>query len=143
MSVNTNHLAVQANLQSVKFAMAKDKASWLALFHDDALVCDPVGKSMFDPDGEGHRGKQAIGDFFENVIAPAPTTMTIGEHRVAGEFACAVPMRASNELGEGVVTHVDMITVYHVDTAGLIVSLHAYWDFAALEAELAELFAVS
>ena len=69
--------------------------------------------------------------------------MTIGEHKMAGEFACAVPMQASNDLGEGVITTVDMITVYHVDEDGLIVSLHAYWDFAALEAELTELFAQS
>ena len=141
MTANSTHLAVQANLRSVEFAMAKDKQKWLALFREDALVCDPVGKSMFDPAGNGHQGKDAIGAFFDNVIEPAPTVMTIGEHRLAGDFACAVPMQASNDLGEGVITTVEMITVYHVDQEGLIMTLHAYWDFAALAAELSELFA--
>jgi len=98
MSNTTEHPAVRANLESVKHAMAKDREAWLALFDDDALVCDPVGKSPLDPDGIGHKGKKAIGDFFDNVIAPAKTTMSIGEHRVAGEFSCAVPMQATNEL---------------------------------------------
>lgn len=137
---NSKHPAVVANLTSVKHAMAKDKKAWLALFRDDAVVCDPVGKSPFDPEGKGHQGKEAIGAFFDNVIAPAQTSMEIGEHRVGGERSCAVPMTASNDLGEGVITAVDMITVYHVDKEGLIESLHAYWDWAALEEQVTQIF---
>ena len=141
MTDNTQHLAVLANRNSVKYAMAKDRTNWLAQFADDALVCDPVGKSMFDPEGNGHRGKQAIGQFFDNVIAPAATTMAIGEHRIAGEFACAVPMQAANDLGEGVQLVVEMITAYEVNPQGLIVSLRAYWDFAGLEQQLTDVLA--
>ena len=35
---------------------AGDREAWLALFSDDAVVEDPVGPSMFDPEGTGHRG---------------------------------------------------------------------------------------
>ena len=49
---------------------ARDREGWLALFTEDAVVEDPIGPSMFDPEGLGHRGKDAIGKFFDNVIAP-------------------------------------------------------------------------
>lgn len=143
-SAPQENLAVRANLESVKYAMAKDREAWLALFDEDALVCDPVGKSPLDPLGCGHKGKQAIASFFDNVIAPASTSMTIGKHRIAGEFSCAVPMQATNQLtgdvGENVSLTVDMITAYTVNQQGLIVSLQAYWDWSALETKMAELF---
>lgn len=142
----SQHLAVKANLASVKHAMAKNRAAWLALYHPDAVVCDPVGVSMFDPTGEGHRGIDAIAAFFDNVIAGANTSMEIGEHRVGGLYTCAVPMRATNDLGESlngqdIQIHVDMISVYKVDEQGLILSLEAYWDWAEMEAKLADIFA--
>jgi len=37
--------------------LRRSKEDWLALFAEDAIVEDPVGTSMFDPDGTGHRGK--------------------------------------------------------------------------------------
>ena len=47
---------------------AGDREAWLALFSDDAVVEDPVGPSMFDPDGKGHHGREAIAAFYDNVI---------------------------------------------------------------------------
>ena len=35
------HLAVEANKNSIRYAMAGDKEAWLALYTDDAVVCDP------------------------------------------------------------------------------------------------------
>jgi hypothetical protein len=54
------HLAVEANRLSIKFAMERNKEAWLALYTDDAVVCDPVGVSLMAPSGEGHHGKEAI-----------------------------------------------------------------------------------
>ncbi len=139
----SNHLAVQANLNSVKAAMARDRETWLALFADDAVVSDPVGVSPFDELGLGHKGKEKITAFFDNVIAHAELDMKIGEHRVAGAHACAVPMTAVNTMSEGPTTTVEMIAVYHVNAEGLITSLHAYWDWAALEEQVAAAFATS
>ena len=57
MSTENSHLAIQANIQSVTLAMKGDREGWLALYADDAVVKDPVGKSPFDAVGDGHRGK--------------------------------------------------------------------------------------
>lgn len=134
------HAAISANLRSIEYAMAKDREAWLALYRNDAVVSDPVGVSPFDPVGDGHVGKEALASFFDNVIAGANVTIVPGEHRVSGEFSCAVPMQAINDLGEGVTATVDMIAVYHVDTQGLIKSMSAYWDWSKLEQQMAEIF---
>ena len=40
------------------------------MFAEDAIVEDPIGPSAFDPEGKGHRGRDAISAFWDNVIAP-------------------------------------------------------------------------
>jgi steroid delta-isomerase len=45
------HPAVAASINSAKFAMARDKASWLALFAEDAFLADPVGPVALRPEG--------------------------------------------------------------------------------------------
>ena len=49
-----------AGKRSREAAIAHDKEAWLANFADDAIVEDPIGPSHFDPEGKGHRGKEAI-----------------------------------------------------------------------------------
>ncbi|NND82409.1 MAG: SnoaL-like domain-containing protein [Gammaproteobacteria bacterium] len=140
MSDNSQHLAVQANLKSIHAAMNKDREGWLALYAEDAIISDPVGKSPLDPEGNGHRGKQAIADFYDNIIAYAEFEMRPGQHLISGEYACAVPMQVINQLGDGVTTSVDLIGVYHVNKEGLITSMNAYWDFGSIEQQLADAF---
>jgi len=41
------------------------KDEWLALFTPDAVVEDPVGPSRLDPAGQGHRGHDGIGRFWD------------------------------------------------------------------------------
>src|SRR4029077_12140599 len=48
----------------------KDRVEWLSLWAPDAVVQDPVGPSPFDPEGNGHRGPEAIAAFYDKVIAP-------------------------------------------------------------------------
>ena len=136
MSKYADHLAVKANLKSVHYSMNKQREDWLALYRDDAIISDPVGVSPLDPEGQGHKGKEAITAFYDNVIAYAQFTMTPGEHLISGDFACAVPMHVVNELGEGVTTEIDLISLYHVDHDGLIISMKAYWDFGVMEQQL-------
>ena len=50
--------------------MARNKEAWLDVFADDAIVEDPIGPSYFDPEGKGHRGKEAISAFYDTAIAP-------------------------------------------------------------------------
>jgi steroid Delta-isomerase len=136
MTAEDLHPAVRANMSSIEYAMAKDKQAWLALYRDDAILRDPVGVSPLDPSGQGHVGKAAIEAFWDKVIAPVRITMIPGLRCPSGAFACAVPMRAETDLGNGRKTMVDMIAVYEVDEEGLIVRMSAYWDWNALQAQL-------
>ncbi len=131
------HPAVTASESSAKFAMAKDKESWLGLFAEDAFLADPVGKSMLDPEGKGHRGKEAIERFWDNAIAKANLTLDASQ-RIACENTCVAVLRATNDLGGGIVTVVDMVGLYEVNEDGKLSSLKVYWDFDKLLAQLKE-----
>ena len=63
-----------AGKRSREAAVARDKEAWLAVFADDAVVEDPIGPSHFDPEGKGHRGKEAIAKFYDMAIAPSELT---------------------------------------------------------------------
>lgn len=136
MADSSTHLAKLANIRSIKYASEKNKDAWLALYHDDAILRDPVGISPLDPSGKGHHGKTAIAQFYDIIIANSNLTMIPGERIASGEFSCAVPMKAINDMGNGIKTEVNMIAVYEVDTAGLIISMNAYWDWSLLQNQL-------
>ncbi|MCU1685798.1 MAG: ketosteroid isomerase [Amycolatopsis sp.] len=107
---------------------AKDE--WLALFAVDAVVEDPVGPSMFDTEGKGHRGVEAISAFWDATIA----------HVQRFDFE----IRDSHASGDGTeVANVGTITTYlpgnyRVDTVGVFVyrvgedglirSMRAFWE---------------
>ncbi|MGB5812790.1 MAG: nuclear transport factor 2 family protein [Polyangiales bacterium] len=129
------HPAVTASERSAEFAMAKDKASWLALFAEDAFLADPVGKSMLDPAGKGHQGKAAIERFWDNIIANANLTL-VASQRIVCDNTCVAVLRATNDMGGGVNTVVDMVGLYEVDEHGKLCSLKVYWDFPKLMAQL-------
>lgn len=123
------HPAQQAAFNSVKNVCAKNKQGWLALFADDAVVQDPVGVSMLDPSGEGHRGKIAIAAFWDMVIEPGQLEVDVRESYPCGS-ECANVATMTNTMQNGMVIKVDLVIVYRVDAAGKIESLKAYWDFA-------------
>ena len=62
---------------------AKDKDAWVANFADDGVVEDPIGPSIFDPEGKGHRGKAAIAAFWDKLIGPNRVFFDLRE-----SFAC-------------------------------------------------------
>ena len=66
----TEHPAHAAGRRSREAVQARDKEAWLAVFADDAIVEDPIGPSAFDPEGKGHRGRDAISAFWDKAIAP-------------------------------------------------------------------------
>ncbi|KAA1194241.1 hypothetical protein F0M18_02055 [Pseudohalioglobus sediminis] len=133
------HLAVAANMKSIEYAMAGDKAAWLALYADDAVVCDPVGVSPMDPTGQGHRGKAAIEQFWDTVIGPATLHITPQRRWISGAHTCCVHQVARNDLGDGKFTDCDMLAVYTVNEEGLITAMSAHWDFDAMMAQLSAL----
>lgn len=130
------HLAVAANKNSIKYAMEGNKAAWLALYSDDAVVCDPVGKSPMDPVGKGHRGLAAIETFWDSVIGPSSIDIRVDKRWTSGDYCCCVAQVARNDLGNGKYTDCDMLAVYEVNAEGLITRMSAHWSWDNMLAQL-------
>ena len=136
---NKTHLAVEANKKSIKYAMEGNKEAWLALYTEDAVVCDPVGISPMDPSGEGHHGKQAIAAFWDAVIGKANLEITVNKRWTSGEYCCCVAQVAKNAVDDGNFTECDMLATYHVNEEGLITSMKAHWSFDDMMDQLGKL----
>lgn len=130
--------AQQAGAESLAAVRAKNKAAWLELFADEAVIQDPVGVSPLDPSGLGHRGKEAIARFWDMAIAPGQLETQIRESYPAGD-ECANVATFVNRMPNGQAVATDLVVVYRVDTRGKIVSLKAYWEYAKIAAQLEKL----
>ena len=123
----TKHPAHEAGRRSREAVIARDKDAWLAVFADDAIVEDPIGPSAFDPEGKGHRGRDAISAFWDMAIA---NTTKI-------EFVFRDTYQCGNEeanvghilitTGEYQVTAEGVFT-YKANDEGKLVALRAYWE---------------
>ncbi|WP_433685454.1 nuclear transport factor 2 family protein [Nocardia sp. CA-119907] len=116
--------ASQALLAAVQ---VRDKDAWLDLFAVDAVVEDPVGPSVFDPEGKGHRGRDAISAFWDKAIAPSESIEFLFEDSFAcgNEIAYTGKVRSHNG---GQVIDAEGVFTYRVDEAGKIVALRAFWE---------------
>jgi steroid Delta-isomerase len=107
---------------------ARDRQGWLALFAEDAVVEDPIGSSAFDPEGQGHRGLEAIAAFYDNVIAVNESiTFTIRQSILCGDEAANVGVIRIAFAGGGAV-EVDGVYIYRRSPDGRIASLRAFWE---------------
>jgi steroid Delta-isomerase len=122
-----DHPAQAAGRRSREAAIAKDKDAWLALFAEDAIVEDPVGPSPFDPEGKGHRGRDAISRFWDLTIANTDKL----------EFDFRDAFRCGNEeanVGAIITTFgghqitAEGVFTYRVNEEGKLVALRAYWE---------------
>ena len=111
---------------------ALDRDAWLDLFAEDAVVQDPVGPSMFDPEGNGHRGREAIGAFYDNVIgANQSIAFDIRQSFLCGdEVANVGVIRITFEGGSAV--EVDGVYVYRCSPEGKLASIRAFWEPEAI-----------
>lgn len=121
------HIARDTARRSMLAVEAGDRDAWLALFAPDAIVEDPIGPSMFDADGLGHRGAEAIAAFYDTVIASGRVHFSIRES-YAGGNECANVGTITTTLPDGTRAIVDGVYTYRVDDAGRIVALRAYWE---------------
>ena len=115
-----------AGKRSREAAMARDTDAWLSVFADDAIVEDPIGPSHFDPEGNGHRGKEAIARFYDMAIAPSELEFNFRETFQCGNEEAnvgSIVIRAGGYqvIAEGVFT-------YRVNDDGKIVALRAFWE---------------
>ena len=115
-----------AGRRSREVAVARDKAAWLAVFADDAIVEDPIGPSHFDPEGKGHRGKEAIAAFFDKAIAPSQLEFHFEKTYVCGPEEANVGHIVIVAGGYRVVA--EGVFTYRVNAEGKIAALRAYWE---------------
>ena len=139
MNEHSDHLAIQANMDSIRLASQGDKEGWLALYANDAVVQDPVGISPFDATGNGHVGKEAISKFWDDVIGPSNINLTVHKRIPSGQRACAVHQTAVNNMGGDLKTEVEMVAIYELNDEGKIQRMSAFWSWAAMEEQLKKL----
>jgi len=114
--------------RSMAAVEAGDRDGWLALFGDDAVVEDPVGPSMFDPEGTGHRGPEAIAAFYDNVIGVNESIrFTIRQSFLCGDEVANVGTIRINFVGGGAV-EVDGVYCYRVAADGRLGGIRAFWE---------------
>lgn len=118
--------------RSMALTEAKDREGWLGLFAEDAVVQDPVGPSMFDPEGKGHRGIEGITAFYDNVISTSESVRF--EMRQSAECGdeCAFAGTIHITLAGGQEGSVDLVNIYRVNPDGRIASLRSFWEFERL-----------
>jgi ketosteroid isomerase-like protein len=134
----TEHPARLASQRSIAAVQAKDKDAWLALFADDAVVQDPVGTSFLDETGEGHRGHEAIGAFFDNNIAPVDAIrFELHDSFAAGDEVANVAT-IHMTLPGGATSRCEGVFVYKVRADGKLVSLRAFWEVDRMMATLSQ-----
>ncbi len=113
---------------SLDMVSAADKAGWLALFDNNAIVQDPYGVSELDPQGFGHQGIDAIAAFWDLAIAGNTISGTIQQSFEAGD-SCANLMTTRTERSATEILTVSNVTVYRASPEGKLLSLTAYWSF--------------
>jgi ketosteroid isomerase-like protein len=127
---NDPHPARAAAQRSYSAVAKGDLAEWLTVYADDAVLEDPVGPSMFDPEGKGHHGHAGIAAFWEKAIAPVATF----EFTITDSFAnpggntCANIGRIRTVLRDGSQVTTDLIMVYVVNADGRVTSMKAFWE---------------
>ena len=135
----TDNLAVQAAQRSMEAVLGKDKDAWVNNFAEDGVVQDPVGKSPLDPEGNGHRGREAISNFWDMLIATGDIKFEIRESYPAGANAVANVGSIINTMPGGGQIEAKGVFVYTVNDEGKVLSLQAYWDFDTTMAAASQL----
>ncbi len=122
------HPARAAAMKSIEAVQNGDREGWLALWHPEGLLQDPVGVSPLDPEGKGHRGIEAITAFYDNVIGQGDVRFHIRESFAAGD-ECANVGTITTRSADGSVSRCELVMVYRVDAEGRVLSLRAFWEF--------------
>jgi ketosteroid isomerase-like protein len=124
---DSKHPARRAAWRSMDAVARGDKQAWLDNFADDAIVEDPIGKSMIDPSGEGHRGRAAIEQFWDKNIAHARPLFCLQSSICAGN-ECANVGTLMIQLPGGAVSKLYGVFTYRVNDAGKVTALRTYWE---------------
>ena len=88
------------------------------MYAEDAVIEDPVGPSMFDPDGDGHRGHAGIRAFWKLAIEPIDSFRFVIHDSHANGNTCANVGTITTTFPDGGMVDTDLVMVYTVDEAG-------------------------
>lgn len=122
------HPARAASQRSYSAVAKGDLAEWLTVYAEDAVLEDPVGPSMFDPEGKGHHGHEGIAAFWKLAIEPIERfEFTIHESFAHG-VTCANVGSIRTTFPDGSHTTTDLVMVYVVHDDGRVASMKAYWE---------------
>jgi hypothetical protein len=126
------HPARAAAQRSMECVHAKKREDWIANFAEDALIEDPIGKSMLDPSGQGQRGRAAIAAFWDRVIAPNRVMFDIRHSYACGD-ECANVGTITSVMPNGASTIVNGVFTYRVNDEGRLTNLRAYWEIGNIK----------
>jgi steroid delta-isomerase len=125
---NGEHPARTASQRSYAAVAKGDLAEWLTVYAEDAVIEDPVGPSMFDPDGKGHHGHDGIRAFWEVAIAPIESFHFRIHDSHANGNSCANIGTITTTFPDGGQLDTDLVMVYTVHDDGRVASMRAYWE---------------
>ena len=127
---NDPHPARAASQRSYSAVAKGDLEEWITVYAEDCVLEDPVGRSMFDPEGTGHHGHAGISAFWEKAIAPtAKFEFTIHDSFANPESnTCANVGSIRTSFPDGSHTTTDLVMVYVVDCHGRVKSMKAFWE---------------
>ena len=124
------HPARTAGQRSYAAVAKGDLDEWLTIYAEDCVLEDPVGPSMFDPEGKGHHGHEGLKAFWEKAIASVHKF----EFEINDSFAnpsgntCANIGKIKTSFPDGSYTTTELIMVYTVNDEGRIASMKAFWE---------------
>ena len=104
-----------------------NKDGWVANFAADGSVEDPVGPSMFDPDGTGFHGHEAIAGFWDKSIA---TTESI-DFRFDEEIICGNEVAYIGTIVTHIAGHITEsrgVFTYRAAPYGKLAAIRAFWE---------------
>ncbi|MCH5644894.1 MULTISPECIES: nuclear transport factor 2 family protein [unclassified Gordonia (in: high G+C Gram-positive bacteria)] len=125
-----NHPAVVAGRRSREFVATRDKQAWVENFAAEGSVEDPVGPSMFDPEGKGFHGHAEIADFWDKSIATTESIDFVFDE----EIICGNEVAYIGKIVTHIAGHVSQargVFTYRADDNGKLVALRAFWEVEA------------
>ncbi len=125
---NGENPARAASQRSYSAVSRLDLEEWLSVYAEDAVIEDPVGPSMFDPEGRGHHGHEGIRAFWELAIAPITSFRFVIHDSHANGNSCANIGTITTTFADGGTVDTDLVMVYTVHDDGRVASMRAYWE---------------
>ena len=123
-----SHPARNAGFASYDAVCRHDKDAWMALWSPAGWVEDPVGPSVFDPDGLGHHGPEGRSAFWDLTIANVDRFVFEIHDSFAAGNECSNVGVIHVTMGQHVM-HCEGVFSYRVDEVGKMVSLRAMWEW--------------